>query len=74
MGCKDSERVVLWAVNSTYAYHMLTVAPQELWLQGFLLSYRVRIDRRSLFSDQHSWCSCFSISHLRARGGQLQNR
>ncbi|KAL3918247.1 MAG: hypothetical protein SGPRY_006090 [Prymnesium sp.] len=28
--CSPCERVVLWAVNSTYAYHMLTVAPQEL--------------------------------------------
>ena len=55
LGLEEDEigRVALWAIDLTDAYRMLAVARRELWLQGFIWSDGVRLDRRALFGSAH---------------------
>ena len=50
---EDLERVALWALDLTDAYRMLRVSRHELWMQGFVWSDGVRLDRRALFGSAH---------------------
>lgn len=55
LGLEDREidRVALWTIDVSDAYRMLAVARHELWLQGFVWTDCICLDRRALFGSAH---------------------
>ncbi|KAL3894252.1 MAG: hypothetical protein SGPRY_013859, partial [Prymnesium sp.] len=50
---RGAERVALWALDLTNAYRELATARHEWWMQQFVWSDGVRLDKRCLFGTRH---------------------
>ena len=49
----ELERIALWALDLSDAYRMLGVQRSEWWLQCFVWTAGVRLDRRAVFGSAH---------------------
>lgn len=49
----QAERIVLWAIDLSDAYRVLTVHYSELWMQQFVWLDGVRLDARCVFGAAH---------------------